>query len=335
MPMELGVFVPVYNGGKLLLETVASCLDSSLSRERYRVLVIDNCSSDGATDEIERRWGDRVEVIRNEANLGRIGNWNRCVETAAERGFAFFTFLFVGDRWVNGENLADTLDHLRDSWAAVALSAFEIRDPDNRLVRTARRFSIPGRFTEVGGGEFLEAVIRTGVVPIAPLQANVFRVLPEGNLRFDPAAPGGTDIEATVDLLCRTGRPVLLSALPFTAWRQHPGRFFLNHGLMACAGEWTAQLRRLSVWTGNPVDWPLANALLVLNTALCAWMFTPPRRWLREGLELLGLLRRRGGGVSGGALLRYAIEQLLFRRSILRFGAGGARAEGGLGVQIP
>lgn len=334
MSAELGVFVPVYNGGELLLETVASCVNVSLPQDRYRVLVLDNGSTDGAVDEVERRYGDRVEVIRNETNLGRIGNWNRCVETAEQRGFRFFSFLFVGDRWVSGENLAAVLDRMGDSTAAVALSAFEIRGRDNRLLRTARRFSLSAPFVEVVGGEFLEAVVRTGVVPIAPLQADVFRVLPEGNLRFDPAAPGGTDIEATVDLLCRTGRRVLLSAAPFMAWRQHPGRFFLNHDLMAFAGEWTAQLRRLSIRTGKPVDWPLANALLVLNTALSAWMFVPPRRWPREGRGLLRQLRERGGGVSATALLRYAAEQILFRRSILRFGFDGQPAGAGRQVQI-
>jgi hypothetical protein len=331
---ELGVFVPVYNGGDLLLETVASCVDAGLPEDRYRVLVLDNGSTDGAVDEVERRYGDRVEVIRNETNLGRIGNWNRCVETAEQRGFRFFSFLFVGDRWVSGENLAATLERMRHSTAAVALSAFEIRGRDNRLVRTARRFSLSARFVEVGGGEFLEAVIRTGVVPIAPLQADIFRVLPDGNLRFDPAAPGGTDIEATVDLLCRTGRGVLLSAAPFMAWRQHPGRFFMNHDLMAFAGEWTAQLRRLSIRTGKPVDWPLANALLVLNTALSAWMFVPLRRWPREGRGLLRQLRERGGGVSAAALLRYAAEQILFGRSILRFGEGGRAAGAGREARV-
>ncbi len=334
MSPELGVFVPVYNGGELLLETVASCVDAGLPEDRYRVLVLDNGSTDGAVDEVERLYGDRVEVIRNETNLGRIGNWNRCVETAEQRGFRFFTFLFVGDRWVSGGNLAAILDRMGNSAAAVALSAFEIRGRDNRLVRTARRFSLSAPFVEVGGGEFLEAVIRTGVVPIAPLQADVFRVVPEGNLRFDASAPGGTDIEATVDLLCRTGRGVLLGAAPFMAWRQHPGRFFLNHDLMAFASEWTAQLRRLSIRTGKPVDWPLANALLVLNTALSAWMFVPPRRWPREGRGLLRQLRERGGGVSATALLRYAAEQVLFRRSILRFGFDGSPAGAGRQVQI-
>lgn len=334
MSPELGVFVPVYNGGELLLETVASCVDVSLPQDRYRVLVLDNGSTDGAVDEVERRYGDRVEVIRNETNLGRIGNWNRCVETAEQRGFRFFSFLFVGDRWVSGENLAAILDRMGDSTAAVALSAFEIRGRDNRLVRTARRFSLSAPFVEVGGGEFLEAVIRTGVVPLAPLQADVFRVVPEGNLRFDPSSPAVTDIEATADLLCRTGRPVLLCAFPFVAWRQHPGRFFMKQDIIAFAADWTIELRRLSIRTGKPVDWPLANALLVLNTALSAWMFVPPRRWPREGRGLLRQLRERGGGVSATALLRYAAEQILFRRSILRFGFDGQPAGAGRQVQI-
>jgi hypothetical protein len=271
--------------------------------------------------EVERRYSGRVEVIRNEKNLGRIGNWNRCVEIAEERSFEFFTFLFVGDRWVSGAALQKILDRFRASSAALAMVAFQMRDKENRLIRTAKRFSISDEFLEVKSGCFLDAAIATGYIPIAPLQSNLFRVLDKGILRFDPAIPTNTDVEATVEFLCRAGRSVLLCAQPFMAWRKHPGRFFLSNDLVRFAIDGTAQLQRLSARTARRVDWPVANALLFLNTALGIWLFVPPRRWPREGTALIRHLFGRGGGFSLGALVRYTAERVFLNRGILRFQA--------------
>lgn len=84
MPVNpvVSVCVPTYNGAAYLAE----CLDSILAQTftDFEVLIVDDCSRDDtlAIAEQYARRDPRVRVLRNEHNLGLVGNWNRCVEIA-------------------------------------------------------------------------------------------------------------------------------------------------------------------------------------------------------------------------------------------------------------
>lgn len=92
--MNLSVCVPTYNGSRYLTE----CLDS-VARQTvsdFEILVVDDGSSDAtvAVAETFARRDARVRVVRNERNLGLVGNWGRCVELA--RG-EWIKFVFQDD----------------------------------------------------------------------------------------------------------------------------------------------------------------------------------------------------------------------------------------------
>lgn len=79
---KISVCIPMYNGQKYLRE----CLDSVLAQAYpdFEVLMVDDRSNDG-TPEIAREYASRdprFRLVRNEANLGLVKNWNRCVELA-------------------------------------------------------------------------------------------------------------------------------------------------------------------------------------------------------------------------------------------------------------
>lgn len=57
-----------YQGGSAVLEAVESLLAQDVSG--LEVVVVDNASTDGSADAVERRFGDRVRVLRNPRNLG-------------------------------------------------------------------------------------------------------------------------------------------------------------------------------------------------------------------------------------------------------------------------
>lgn len=86
------IIIPAFNSAAYLESTLASALRQTLT---VPVLVVDNCSTDSTPDLVSRY--DGVELVQNERNLGRIGNWNRCVELALERSPEFFKILFAGD----------------------------------------------------------------------------------------------------------------------------------------------------------------------------------------------------------------------------------------------
>jgi Glycosyl transferase family 2 len=74
--------IPVYNGERFLLRTLQSV--ASQTKRPDRLVVIDNCSTDG-TEKIVREFaGMKCEFLRNPMNLGLFGNMNRALEFAEQ-----------------------------------------------------------------------------------------------------------------------------------------------------------------------------------------------------------------------------------------------------------
>lgn len=86
--------VPVYNGSAFLAECLASAL--AQTHPEVELLVVDDRSSDGSFELASRLLQGRpnARVLRNDSNLGLVGNWNRCLELA--RG-EWIKFLFQDD----------------------------------------------------------------------------------------------------------------------------------------------------------------------------------------------------------------------------------------------
>lgn len=64
-----------YNGGDLTIDCVARLRATQWPRDRLRVVLIDNASTDGVADTVAAQWPD-VEVIRSATNLGFAGGMN-------------------------------------------------------------------------------------------------------------------------------------------------------------------------------------------------------------------------------------------------------------------
>jgi hypothetical protein len=46
---KLAVLMPVFNGGQSLLSSLNSCAQAGLPGTQYEIIIVDNCSTDGAT----------------------------------------------------------------------------------------------------------------------------------------------------------------------------------------------------------------------------------------------------------------------------------------------
>lgn len=77
---RVSVCIPVYNGGAYIGEAVRSVLCQSY--DNLQLVICDNCSTDGTEDRVRSFRDDRITYNRNEANLGLVGNANRCLELA-------------------------------------------------------------------------------------------------------------------------------------------------------------------------------------------------------------------------------------------------------------
>jgi glycosyltransferase involved in cell wall biosynthesis len=119
---KLAVLIPVYNGGKLLHQTVASCARSGLHPDSYEILVVDDGSTDGAAEILPTcdPAGALIWVYRNASSLGRMANLNRCVALAEAEGFAYFTFLLVGDSFDADQVLPALMEEIKTTGAISA-----------------------------------------------------------------------------------------------------------------------------------------------------------------------------------------------------------------------
>lgn len=91
---KVSICIPTYNGAQYL----EACLDSVLNQtyKNIEILVVDDGSTDATLAILERYAASdqRIRLVRNEHNLGLVGNWNRCIEQAQGE---WIKFLFQDD----------------------------------------------------------------------------------------------------------------------------------------------------------------------------------------------------------------------------------------------
>src|SRR4051812_42885322 len=85
----VSICIPTYNGEKYLKE----CFDSVLAQTyaNTEVIVVDDGSTDGTFKILEEYASkdNRIKLVKNSANLGLVGNWNRCLEIATGEWIKF------------------------------------------------------------------------------------------------------------------------------------------------------------------------------------------------------------------------------------------------------
>lgn len=87
---KVTIAIPTYNRAQLLKVTIESVLAQDYSD--FGVVVLDNASSDD-TQTLVRSFADRdrrVTYIRNETNIGMLGNWNRAIEVNSSPYLSLF-----------------------------------------------------------------------------------------------------------------------------------------------------------------------------------------------------------------------------------------------------
>lgn len=86
MAGSLTVLIPNYNTARYLPLTLQSLLAQTL--QDFRLIVLDNASTDGAAEAAEAIDDPRLRVIRADTHLGMVANWNRTVALVETEYFA-------------------------------------------------------------------------------------------------------------------------------------------------------------------------------------------------------------------------------------------------------
>ena len=154
---DVSICIPTYRGSA----TLAAAIDSVLAQTftDFELVIIDDGSPDD-TPAIVRRYADpRVRYLRNDANLGPEGNWNRCLAEARGRFFK----LLPHDDLLYPDCLAQQVRALvadTDERLALVFCARDVLGPAGRVI-TQRGFP-GGREGAIASDEVRGACVRRG-----------------------------------------------------------------------------------------------------------------------------------------------------------------------------
>lgn len=125
----ISVCVPVFDGERFIRDCIQSALDQT--ERRFELVVSDNCSTDGTVGIVASFDDPRIRYISNQANIGSIANFNKCIERA--RGDYFV--LLPADDVLRPGYLKELLRAFRDhSMVGLAYSGFRIIDVRGRVI---------------------------------------------------------------------------------------------------------------------------------------------------------------------------------------------------------
>lgn len=194
-PARVTVCVPVYDGERNL----ERCLRSIEAQDftDIDIIVVDNGSTDGSLARAcaAATRDRRVLVYQNAENVGRVGNWNRCLDVACGE--------FVKPVMVNDFLAPECVRRLVDAMEA---------HPDAVLVRSSLTILQQGGVTRFlplfaqsqrfSGPEAIRYCVEEGNIAAGPTsQLFRHRVIVERQLRFDTTFSWAADYDFAVQLL--------------------------------------------------------------------------------------------------------------------------------------
>jgi GT2 family glycosyltransferase len=120
----------------------------SLNYSNYDIVIVDNASTDGTSEELAKQY-PRIKVLRNNENLGGTGGFNTGLDHALQAGIYKYVWLLDDDVSISPNALLELVCVLEgDSRIAIAGSAmFDSNRPD-RMIEIGNFIDLRrGRFT--------------------------------------------------------------------------------------------------------------------------------------------------------------------------------------------
>jgi hypothetical protein len=111
-----------YNKADKVLECIRCILEQTFTD--YDIYVVDNASTDDSVRLIRETYGDRVELIVNEENLGGSGGFNTGLRTAYAKGYPYL--MCVDNDAMLDENAIGNLVAFLDAHREVGMAASKI-----------------------------------------------------------------------------------------------------------------------------------------------------------------------------------------------------------------
>ena len=157
---DLIVMIPTYNAEKYIATSINSIKNQN---ENINILVVDNQSTD-STVEILKNEG--IDFVVNDKNLGRIGNWNKCLDIFEDSEFKWLQFCFMGDELSENysQEISHVIENLENSVTTISWP-YRFNDNKNKISKSPSKFnsdcikSYEEVIIEIGAGNYLGAII--------------------------------------------------------------------------------------------------------------------------------------------------------------------------------
>lgn len=174
---EVSICVPVFNGENFLFDSISGILNQSFSD--FELIIIDDCSSDASFKTAKSFTDKRIRLYRNDARLGLVRNWNKCLELSRGK----YICIFHQDDVMLPHNIARKVKVLNENPEAgfVYSGIYQINEKGENIDGHAYWSSCnPGKDTFLPAGkgfEFLSAADNPVCCPSVVMKRECFELL--------------------------------------------------------------------------------------------------------------------------------------------------------------
>ena len=158
---EILVCVPIFNSKDDVRRTLESIFNQTY--RNFNVFVVDNHSTDQTVSFVQQFKNEfdkdgKLSLVQNQENLGRIGNWNKCLDIFKKTPHQYLKFVFAGD--ILERQCLEKLHSIFDQYPRLGLvaSGYFVHVSDNKIKEKVS-FEQPRYFTPL---EALRAFLRKG-----------------------------------------------------------------------------------------------------------------------------------------------------------------------------
>jgi glycosyltransferase involved in cell wall biosynthesis len=121
---KVSVLIPTYNRSAYLAEAINSVLIQSFTD--FEIVVVDNCSTDETSLLIGSYQDKRLKFVRNESNIGAVGNYNKALRLATGQ----YIYLFSDDDLMSDEHNLQLKVNILDKYPSVGVVHSDIKTID-------------------------------------------------------------------------------------------------------------------------------------------------------------------------------------------------------------
>ena len=259
---KLTVAIPNYNGGKNLERAIKSCQKIVMSSNDFEILIVDNCSTDDSIEIINtlKNKFSNIKLIQNSENVGRIQNWNVCINNSEGK---FLIFLFSNDLINADNNIHECIKILEnDDNVSIGFSSLLKKDFDNSYVKKSFSKEIIKCQSEC----FTKECLTRGLLPFGPIQSIIYRIddVRKNQNEFRTDMPINADEIFTYAEASKRNQ-IMFNPNPQIIWDLTQGRF---HGHMKIEDEFeehTKTIKIISELTEIEVDYGLVSTYRAIN----------------------------------------------------------------------